>query len=523
MNKKTILCEVILITFLLCLSSCFSVAQNLVQNDNTFNEISNTLGINDQTLNAKSLLKNLFFGRNKNNALQLNFLTSTITTTCNQVEKDTEITFGIFNEIDVDNNTNTGVNGKDIRIQYLILPYFLPSPEFTLGAVFSVSVERIGEEIKDSDFSLSAMIADNLVSVGYESPEENSNEIPKSIQLSSTIFIEPMSGSIGTSFYMNPSYEENQAGKQITLFASFDDTNVKRSYAFGFQPASETQITLRSTSNPDKWQYTVNRDTPFDTILTAEITKTANGNTKETKLTIDSLPEEISFSLALTPFSSDGGSIEYESSTMYDVEVLVETAQLGQCKYAVIQNTPRKLSAEWIPSRENGFYHIDIDSDGTTVYLLNSLQSPTINLSIKELSSVDMTAFWNLTNPGNLQVKKNPSLHVDLDIFFEDWEAQLDAEPTAEAVFCSWNSNTSGYFSIDTNQEPLSNVDLLIKGPQNGVRLLGETLAADDFFLEWNVWPLSEFAVNKSGSIDYFTLCIEIFTNGQWYHLWPWF
>lgn len=522
MNKKNIFGAVVFITFLLIFSSSFSVAHNLVQNENMFSEKEDTVHVNDQTLNANLLLKNLFFGRNKNNELQLNFFTSTITTTCNQVKKDTEITFGMFNNIDVDNNANTGVNGKDIRVQYLILPYFLPSPEFTLGAAFSVSVERIGEEIKDSEFSLSAMISDNLFSVGYESPEGVSNEIPKRIQLSSTIFIEPMSGSIGTSFYMNPSYEENQAGKQITLFASFDDTNVKRSYAFGFQPASETQITLRSTPDPDKWQYTVNRDTPFDTILTAEMTKSTNGITKETKLTIDSLPEEISFSLALTPFSSDGGSIEYESSTMYDVEVLVETAQLGQCKYAVIQNTPRRLSAEWIPSRENGFYHLDIDSDGTTVYLLNSLQSPTINLSIKELSSVDMTAFWNLTNPGDLQVKKNPSLHVDLDILFEDWEAQLDAEPTAEDIFCSWNSNISGYFSIDTDREPLSNVNLLIKGPQNGVRLIGETLAADDFFLEWNVWPLSDFAVNKSGSIDYFSLSIDIFINGEWYHLWPW-
>jgi hypothetical protein len=522
MNKKTVFGLVLCITFLLLFSSSFSVAHTFVKKENMVNEKDDAFYVNDQTLDAKSLLKNLFFGRLKNNEIQLNFFTSTITTNCNQVEKETEITFGMFNDIDVDDNANTGVNGKDIRVQYLILPYFLPSPEFTIGAVFSVSVERIGEEIKDSEFSLSAMIADNLVSVGYESPETFSNEIPKRIQLSSTIFIEPMAGSIGTSFHMNPSYDENQAGKQITLFASFDDTNVKRSYAFGFQPASETQITLRSTPNPNKWQYSINRDTPFDTILTAEMTKTVNDVTKQTKLTIDSLPEEISFSLALTPFSSDGGSIEYESSTMYDVKVLVETAQLGQCKYAVIENTPRKLSAEWIPSRENGFYHIDIDSDGTTVYVLNSLQSPTINLSIKELSSVDMTAFWNLTTPGYLQIRKNPSLHIDLDILFEDWEAQLDAEPTAEDIICTWNSNTSGYFSIDTNQQPLSNVDLLIKGPQNGVHLLGETLAADDFFLEWNVWPLSEFAINKSGSIDYFTLSIDIFINGQWYHLWPW-
>lgn len=524
MNKRIIFCGVILVSFLLVFSSGLTMAYTsdtplLSKNKNG----ETVLDVEEQTINARKVMKNLFFGKVENREPQFNFLTSKITTEINDFEKTSEITFGLSNEIDVDNDENTGVNGKDIKVRYFILPYFVSNPEFAIGAVFSVSIERIGNEIKDDSFSLSAETADGLVSVGYASPEASSNEIPERIQLSTIIFVEPVESTLGFSFIMDPTYESNQAQKQIRLFSSFNDTNVKRSYSFGFQPASKTQITLRSTKEIDKWRYALSRDSSFDPVFTAEMKKTVDGTTDETKLTIDSLPEEMSFTLSLTPFSSEGGSIGYNSDEMYDVSVIAETAELGRCNYALIKNTPRKLSAEWIPSRENGFYHVDIDSDGTSIYLLNSLQTPTINLSIQGLSTVDITSFWNLTNPGDLEVIKNPSLDIDLDIIFDEWVAQLDAKPTAENICCSWKSNVSGFLTLDTNQDPLSNIDLLIKGPESGVNIIGETLSAEDFQLIWTVWPLSEFNINKSGSLDFFSLSIDVFVNDQWYHLWPWF
>ena len=522
MNKKFLFGGVIFVTIFLLFSASVPAAYKPAStSEKIYGENKTLYSLDEETIDGRMVLKNLFFGRSKE--LQLNFFTSTINTVCNDVEKTSEIIFGLNNELDVDNNENTGVNGKDIQVQYLILPYILPTPEFTIGALFTVNVKLLGDEIEDDPFSLSAVIADNLISVGYESPEGPSNKIPNSIQLSSLIFFQPSQQTTGFTFNMNPSYQSGQAEKQIILSAGINDDTVQRTYRFGFQPASETQITLRSTLDPNKWEYTFTRDTPFDTTFTAEIAKTVEGITKETTLTIDSLPEEISFSLALTPFSSEGGSIEYQSETMYDVSVLVETSDIGRCKYALIKNTPRELSAEWIPSRENGFYHVAIDSDGTSIYLLNSLNTPTINLSIKDLSTVDLTAFWNLTNPGDFEVFKDPSLHIDLDILFEEWEAEIDAEPTAEHIFFSWKSNVSGFLNLDTDQLPLSNIDLLVKGPENGISILGETLTADDFHLEWTVWPLTEFYVDKTGSLTFLSLSIDVYVNDQWYHLWPLF
>jgi hypothetical protein len=524
MGRKLLCGGVFLLAFLILSSTGFSTAILPSEKSNLFSEkkiIESDLAERD--IDAKSLLKNLFFGRDLVQNTQYNLFTSLITTNCEGIQKTSEITFAAFNDIDVDNNENTGINGKDIRVQYLLLPYFVPGPELTLGVIFSVSVERIGDEIKDKSFSLSATLADNLVSVGYESPKASTNEIPLSIQLSSMVFIEISKGTTGFSISMNPSYASNQEGKEIVLFAGFDDTNVKRSYSFGFSPATETQITLRATKDPDKWQYSFTKDTPFDTVFTAEMTKTASGMTKETRLTIDSLPNEISFALALTPFSSQGGSIEYESDSMYDVNVLVETGDIGRCKYALIENTPKKLYAEWIPSKENGFYHVDIESSGTTIRVFNSLHSPTINLSINDLRTVDLTAFWNLTNPGDLNIIKDPSLEIDMNILFEDWEMELDAQPTAENINFAWKSNISGHLTLDTDQQPLSDIDLMVRGPINGVSITGETLSADDFHLEWTVWPLSEFFVKKTGSIDFATLSIDVYIEGDWYHIWPLF
>lgn len=522
MNEKTLVTMIIFISVFLLVSTSATVAYkpNLPKESRT-DKIESNAPHDEQTINGKMLLRSLFLDRNKDQLLD--FLTSSINTVYNNdVEKSSEIIFGLFNDLDVDNNDNTGVDGKDIRVQYFVLPYISLTPEFTIGAVFSVSVELLTEDIKDNAFSLSATLGENRISVGYESPEDQTNNtIPDRIKVSTMVFFQPNLDTTGFTFNLNPTYESNQAEKQIILFAGFDDTNVERTYAFGFQPASETQITITSTRNPDEWEYVFTKDSAFDTVFTAEMTRTTDRTTKQTTLTIDSLPNEISFSLALTPFTPDGGSIQYQSETMYDVSVLVETEEIGRCKYALIENTPRQLSAEWIPSRENGYYHITIDSDGTTIYLLNSLRIPTINISISDLSTVDLTTYWNLTNPGDIEIFKDPSLHIDLDILFEDWDAEIDAEPTAEHIYFSWKSNVSGYLTFDTDQIPLSDIDLLIHGPENGIRIIGETLAAEDFHLEWTVWPLSDFYVDRTGSIDFFSLSIDVFVNDQWYHLWP--
>lgn len=100
-------------------------------------------------------------------------LTSTIHTTCAGLSKTSEITFGLLNILDVDGDENTGINGKDIRVQYYILPWLEIEPELRLGAIFTVNIERIGEEIAGKEFNITASLGNNMFSLGYLSPESS--------------------------------------------------------------------------------------------------------------------------------------------------------------------------------------------------------------------------------------------------------------------------------------------------------------------------------------------------------------
>ena len=110
----------------------------------------------------------------------------TVYTNCDGVEKSTEVSFGVLNDIDVDNNPNTGVNGADIRGQYLLSPWIEFDPVLAIGGLFTISVERLGEEIKDADFrvALEVKLDTKMIRIGYHSLKEEGNEIPNMARVS---------------------------------------------------------------------------------------------------------------------------------------------------------------------------------------------------------------------------------------------------------------------------------------------------------------------------------------------------
>ena len=114
------------------------------------------------------------------NHLPTGLLSSIVYTNCNGVEKSTEVSFGIMNNIDVDNNPNTGVNGADIQVQYLLLPWIEFEPTLAIGGLFTISVERLGEEIKEADLRVAMEVKfdTNTIRIGYHSLKEKGNEIP---------------------------------------------------------------------------------------------------------------------------------------------------------------------------------------------------------------------------------------------------------------------------------------------------------------------------------------------------------
>ncbi len=471
--------------------------------------------------NAVSFIRNIFSKSANGQNQQGGLFTSTIHTECDGIKKSTDITFGAFNDINVDNDENTGEDGNDIRVQYLLLPWIEFEPVITIGILFTVSIERIGEEVKDRNFNITVEALDGDINIGFWSPSEAGNEIPDSTRISFMFLFNPFEKISGFRFYINPEYSTGAEDKKIVLFANYNDEGMQRSFSFEYDPPIETQITVISTREEGQWQYNFNRKSSLDSKVTARFKTSQGENEKETIFSIDKLPVDLSFSLELTPFGEEGGQFIYESSEMYDIELMVITSELGVCKYATMRNTPTKIFAEWTPTLMDGSYSISIESDGTDFILKNSLINPTITLTVNNIENIDISASWNLTNPGDFTVEKNSELDIDLEFKIGEWIAKLNAKPTANYLSTSWLIDVTGYLRIDTNDQSLSTIDLLIKGGDLGLKIIGESFKAEDFSLGWTLWPPIEWDLDVSGKLNFLSLAIEIFLNGNWHHLWP--
>jgi len=469
-------------------------------------------------------IKGIFSKSTNDHIQRVGLFTSTIHTECGGIKKSTDIMFGAFNDINVDNDAGTGEDGNDIRVRYLLLPWIEFEPVINIGIIFTVSIERVGKEIKDSDFNISMEVFDGDINIGFWSPYETGNEIPDSTIITFMFLFNPFEKTSGFGFYINPKYSSDVEDKKIVLFADYnDDEDMERSFSFEYDPPIETQITIRSTRERGQWQYDFKRESSLDSKVTARFKTSQGENEKETIFSIDKLPANLSFSLGLTPFGEDGGQFIYESNEMHDIELMVTTSELGVCKYATIRNTPTKIFAEWTPTLMDGSYFISIESDGTDFILKNALTNPTVNLTVYNIENINISASWNLTNQGDFTVEKNSELDIDLEFKIGEWDAKLDVQPSANYISTSWKIGVSGYLAINTDRQPLNTINLLIKGKDLGFHTIGETFESEDFSLSWTLWPPEEWDLNNNGFIDFAEIAIDIYLlDWGWLRLWPW-
>ena len=459
---------------------------------------------------------------NKRYPLSTGLFNSVIHTNCNGVEKSTIVQFGVFNDIDVDNNPGTGVNGADIRVQYLFLPWLEVDPVLAVGVLFTFNVERLSEEIKNSDFSAELEVGAGNVKVGYHSPSGDSNEVPTDARVSFMLLFALTERTRGFGVYFEPTYETGNTGKKVEVHTGYKDKNVQRDFSFNFNPAIETQVNIISTKKEGEWRYYFTRESTMTSEVTTRVTTMKNNVTRDTVFTIDKLPRELSFTLWLTPFTSQGGAFLYESSTTYDVELTISSNQLGTCRYATIKNTPKRLYVEWIPTFRNGEYHLEIETNKTDIVIQDDVDNPTVVFIVKNLGNIDIDAYWNFSNPGDFIVYKDIDMNINLDFRIGDWVAKLNAQPQAYIVSTSWLIDTTGYITIDTDSLPLSTIDLLVKGEDLGVHTTGETFSTEDFRINWTIWPPAEWNVDVTGTIDFASITIDLYLNDEWHHLWPW-
>jgi len=508
----TLICILLLSGLTTSISTSFYVSGNDVkENSSKFSDrFRNNRLIEEMNnkVNEKNLLNDLF------NVM--------IHTKCGEVEKSKELNWIRIDNIDVDNDSGTGVGGKDIEIKYLIFPWIEFEPDIAFGAIFYLTIDRITEDIKNENFTvnLETTFGENEVQVGYWSPDIEGNEIPDSVTVTLTILYYPTQKGIGYKLDVIPNYDSGNYDKEIVMLAKYSGDNIERDFSIEFDPPIETHIEYKPTKSEGLWQYEFIRYSGSNSTVTTTLRKVDGDEEGNTTFVIDKLPNKMSFMLELSPFNQGGGELLYESEEMYDTELRVETDFPGEFRYAIVKNTPKRISAEWNPGLQNGFCSIDIESEGTDFFLKDSLIDPEVNLSINNLESSNLTATWNLSQPGSFTLVKTKGPGVDIHLKMYNWIANISAEMTSEYLSFSWYLDMSGFVAIDTNWDPVANVEIEIRAEGVGIGIIAEPLKAEDFNLEWTLSPLQ---IDWQGLIDPVSMDIYLFLESiGWIQIWGW-
>lgn len=527
-KRKGNVCCVLLVVVFLILVAVVPTGYSINANTDEHNIIG------DNLLSSKNMRNNLIVSQLLKNRLRIvsqdnlrlsGLFSNTVYTNCNGVEKSSELFFGMLTDIDVDNNPNTGVNGVDIRVQYLLLPWIELDPILAIGGVFTVSVERLGDEIKDANFqvAMETKFDTNMIRIGYHSLKEKGNEIPNMAQVSFILLFALTERTKGFGIHFDPTYNNGNEGKKIELFAESNTATKQESFSILFDPAIETQFKITSTKKEGQWHYYFARTSSINSKVTVQTTTEENGQEKDVTLIVDKLPQIFSFTLETTPFGQQGGSLLYESSEMYNIELTVISNSFGTCRYATIKNTPTRVFAEWTPTLLEGFYSAEIESTGTDVIVQNSLVNPSVILTVNNLGNYSFYTTWNLTSPGDFTVYKQRELSIDLDFRIGEWIAKLKAQPTADYIATKWLIDLTGYLTFDTNLDSLGTLDILIKGEDFGLQTVGETFKAEDWRIDWTLWPPIEWNLERTGMLTSHSISIDLYLkNFGWFHLWPW-
>jgi hypothetical protein len=498
----------------------FTIASNEDEKSRNLEKMSPLINLKERFNFIKSFQN---IGRhNFGKPRSLSILNGVVHTNCNGVQESSNINFWSSKDIDVDKDPGTGTNGKDIRVRYLIAPWIDFSFDIGIGITFILTVERLGEEIKDRDFTVNFEILNNDINIGYRSRSDIENEIPDYTHASFTLYFYLFERTSGFEIAIKPEYNDGNEGKKIEIIAAYNGDSPQREVSIEFDPAIQFKAGFTTTKKQGVWDYKFYRESSDNSKVTSTFTTIENSFEKAITFTIDKIPKEMSFNLAITPFTQGGGQFLYESNEMYNIELQVYSIELGLCRYAFLKNTPRRIFAKWIPELINGEYHIEIDSEGSDFYLKDSEVDPIVNLKINGLENIDIDAYWNLTNPGDFTVYKNNDLNVELDFNIESWVAQLTAEPIAQYISTTWDIALTGYITFDTNWQPFSQFNLLIRGALAGLHINSQTFKSEDFNVYWTLWPPQDAYVYYTGWINFLTIAIDVYLFNQWLHLWPW-
>ena len=139
----------------------------------------------------------------------------------------------------------------------------------------------------------------------------------------------------------------------------------------------------------------------------------------------------------------------------------------------------------------------------------------------------DLSVEWDLTSQEKMiRFERDPDFDLELKLFSVDI---LGFTISSEinllyGEFCEirWDIGDQGIVRIDTDNEYVASISFTI-GPDYGIGLdiTIYTLSAQDWWVAWDLWPPEDLYVYTGGTINFGSIDIDVYYDGEWHDLWP--
>lgn len=454
-----------------------------------------------------------------------------IHTECDGVEKNTSVLYGLLSSLDVDNNPDTGQNGKDVKVRFYILPS-VSHEDFGYVLALSVvfDVERLGNELNNKDFKIYLDFHLSLENydygthefqLGYSSPE--GKEIPRNEEVTLTVYPYLMYDR-NPDFVLRSTPTFDGGANDVDILArysgSYGGNTFDHKVVISCQPAISSSIKFTPDMSLQKLSVDISRTAEEDTALTIAYSGETNGNGMDISLAIDKIPREMAFSISYNIFGASGerGVINYDSSNEFNVTLTVSMGRIGLIGNMQLKYLPKHITAGWDNRIYGGYININVSSSSTSFMICNDIDNPTVYFSISNITN-SANFSWGMDQGGYIKLnaeKEGPK--VNFYWIMGSMRAEVTSQLKTDYLFISWDIDQEGYVTLDTNGNWLNSFSLNFTLDDNVGLLIGASfIKADNFRAEWVIWPPN---FQLSGNMDFIgDIVFSVMIGGTWYSL----
>jgi len=422
-------------------------------------------------------------------------------------EKYTPLLESIIDGIDVDSNPETGSNGKDIKIEFLLVPFpDLMDGEWILFLTSFLQVVRLGEEIKYGDFHMYLefsfiLNSQHTIRIGYFSSknEEIPKEINEIITITPYIFYDRQ-----PEFYIDMFPLFDNGVHNLSILAEYRNQG-SHHVTIDYIPALDTEIHLIPHDDQETLDFSIQRTASREQKIQIQY----EGVISSLGIILDDIPQKMAFSLGFRE-----NIFEYKSSDTFNATLIL--AVFDRDLYMMMTYLPLHLKTHFL--RQEGYLSITIDDANTRFILANDQYNPTKSFAITNLTGESLVRWLITPKEGYVTIEGFDGLEIGISLVDSIYSLLVTSLLQTEHFEIRWNLDIPGFVFLDTNLKWLNSISFtLIFNTHYGILLEANLLQAEDFQATWQTTiPLFDM----DGFIDFLgDATFQIYLNGIWHPL----